>query len=341
MKRKDQIQVNQLSEGTKTSMKVRIISSIIAICIAVPAVLLGDWFFVGLIFILTLVGAREIINCAKPKHSRWLTVIAAIIILLLTFWPILRFLVSPDKVTDWTLYGSFETIYLSIFVLALGFLSLFWMVICDSQFSVKDACFVFTIGLVLALGFQSLLVVRFAPIYEHFYLLEGNVDTSYFSVFKNLSSSSLAFYIAVATFMTDAGAYFVGVFFGKHKMNPRISPKKTWEGFFGGIIISTVVSFLFAIILALTGNPILQIFDINHWYLILILSLIIPVFSTLGDLVFSSLKRHYDIKDFGKLIPGHGGVLDRVDSLLFAGIVSAIFISFVLAIYYGKGIPLL
>lgn len=340
MAKKDPIQVNELSESTKCSMKVRIISSIIAICIVVPAILLGDWFVVALIFILTVFGSREIIKCAKPKHSRWLTGINAILVLLLTFWPILRFLVRSEGFSNWTLYGSFETIYLSIFVLAVAFMSLFWMVICDSQFSVRDACFVFTIGIVLALGCQSLTFLRFAPVYEHHVLL--NIpDTSYFSWFKNFQSSTLVIYIAVATFVTDAGAYFVGVFFGKHKINPRISPKKTWEGFFGGIVISMIVSFLFAFILALTGNPVLQIFDVEHWYLILILSAIIPIFSTLGDFVFSSLKRHYDIKDFGKLIPGHGGVLDRVDSLLFAGIVSAIYINFILAIFYGQSFPLL
>ena len=340
MARKDPLQINELSESTKYSMKVRIISSIVAICIVVPAILLGDWFFVGLILFVTLIGSREIINCAKPKHSRWLTGINGVLVLLLTFWPILRHFLSTDGFTDWKLYGSFETIYLSIFILAIAFMSLFWMVICDSNFSVRDACFVFTIGIVLALGFQSLTFLRLAPIYEH-HVLNKVADDSYFSLFKNLSSSTLVIYVAIATFVTDAGAYFVGVFFGKHKINPRISPKKTWEGFFGGIFISMVVSFLFAFILALTGNPILKIFSVENWYLILILSAIIPIFSTLGDLVFSSLKRHYEIKDFGRLIPGHGGVLDRVDSLLFSGIVSAIYISFILAIYYGQTLPLL
>jgi phosphatidate cytidylyltransferase len=192
----------------------------------------------------------------------------------------------------------------------------------------------------LALGFQSLLYVRYAPIYES-YVLCKNDPGEYFNLFNNFESCSFAVYIGIATFVTDAGAYFVGVFFGKHKMNPRISPKKTWEGFFGGIAISCVVSFAFAFILALCGAPVLQIFSVDRWYLILILSAIIPLFSTLGDLVFSSLKRHYEIKDFGRLIPGHGGVLDRVDSLLFAAIVSAIFVSFVMSIIYKTDFVLL
>ena len=189
-RKKEIIQVNELSDKTKYSMKVRIISSIIAIGIVIPAVLFGDWLFVALILFVTVIGAREIINCAKPKHSRWLTFITAILVVLLAFWPILRKVVNPETYVEginqgWTLYGSFETIYLSILVLAISFISLFWMVICDSQFSVRDACFVFTIGVVLALGFQSLIFLRFAPIYEHHVLLK-NDDTSYLSLFKNL-----------------------------------------------------------------------------------------------------------------------------------------------------------
>ena len=136
--------------------------------------------------------------------------------------------------------------------------------------------------------------------------------------------------------MTDTGAFFIGILFGKNKINPRISPKKTWEGFFGGVVISCISSFLFAFILALCGHPVLKCFDLNHWYLILILSLIIPIFATLGDFTFSSLKRVYDIKDFGNLLPGHGGILDRIDSLLFTATAAAIVISVILYCVYPE-----
>ena len=137
--------------------------------------------------------------------------------------------------------------------------------------------------------------------------------------------------------MTDIGAYFVGILFGKHKMNERISPKKTWEGFWGGIVFSVVISLSFAFILAATNNPLLTFLDMNHWYFIVILSLGMPFFAVLGDFVFSSLKRHYEIKDFGKIIPGHGGILDRCDSLIFVAIFVAVFICMV----SGKEMPLL
>lgn len=105
----------------------------------------------------------------------------------------------------------------------------------------------------------------------------------------------------------DIGAFFVGKKFGKHKLFERISPKKTWEGFFGGLglamIVATVISFYFVSI---------SLFD---W---LALSIIISIFGTLGDLVESQFKRGLGVKDSGKILPGHGGILDRFDSLMLS-----------------------
>mgnify|MGYP004596254467 FL=1 len=112
-------------------------------------------------------------------------------------------------------------------------------------------------------------------------------------------------------------------------MNERISPKKTWEGFVGGVVTSTVLSFLFAFLLAYYKHPILKdIFDYEHWYNILIVSLIMPLTANLGDFIFYSIKRNYQVKDFGTLLKGHGGVLDRIDSLLVTSLVVTIIIIF-------------
>lgn len=105
----------------------------------------------------------------------------------------------------------------------------------------------------------------------------------------------------------DVGAFFTGRKFGKHKLFERISPKKTWEGFFGGlalaIIVAVVISFYFTSIARV------------HW---ISLSLIITVFGTLGDLVESHFKRGLGVKDSGNILPGHGGILDRFDSLMLS-----------------------
>lgn len=112
--------------------------------------------------------------------------------------------------------------------------------------------------------------------------------------------------IVFATYGSDTGAWFIGRKYGKHKMNPRVSPKKSWEGFVGGIVFGFVLSLLvsFAYVSSLS-------FGLNF-----LLCLLCPAAAELGDLSFSVIKRHNHVKDFSNLLPGHGGVLDRVDSLM-------------------------
>ncbi|WP_227395511.1 phosphatidate cytidylyltransferase [Jeotgalibacillus aurantiacus] len=106
---------------------------------------------------------------------------------------------------------------------------------------------------------------------------------------------------------TDSGAYFIGKSMGKKKLWPDISPNKTVEGFVGGIVSAVVVILIFSLVAPL-GTPI--------WYLLLA-TVILSAFGQIGDLVESALKRHYGVKDSGNILPGHGGLLDRFDSLLF------------------------
>ncbi len=115
-------------------------------------------------------------------------------------------------------------------------------------------------------------------------------------------------YILIATYMTDTGAYFAGRYFGKHKLNERISPKKTIEGSIGGYLLGAITSFVFG---ATFVYPMLSVWFIG------ILSLLMPIFGQIGDLAFSAIKRHFNVKDYGSIFPGHGGVLDRIDSLIF------------------------
>ncbi len=112
--------------------------------------------------------------------------------------------------------------------------------------------------------------------------------------------------LCFATYGSDTGAYFAGRFFGKHKMNERISPKKTWEGFFGGWAGGFVLSFAMSFLYGASLDPMVN----------LSICLLAPVFAELGDLCFSAYKREHHLKDFSNILPGHGGILDRVDSLL-------------------------
>ncbi|HEY6542479.1 MAG TPA: CDP-archaeol synthase, partial [Ktedonobacteraceae bacterium] len=116
----------------------------------------------------------------------------------------------------------------------------------------------------------------------------------------------------------DTGAFFAGHFFGRHKLAPNISPGKTWEGVVGGLIFSVAAALLF------TVRPLGV-----SWYLAILLGLLIGIAATLGDLAESLIKRQTHVKDSGQFIPGHGGILDRIDSLLFAVIVVYFFAQFI------------
>lgn len=114
----------------------------------------------------------------------------------------------------------------------------------------------------------------------------------------------LAFF--VIQWANDTGAYLVGRAIGKHKLFERISPNKTWEGAFGGAVFALLAGFLFAFF---TNS------HIGHW---LVIAALITVFGTLGDLTESQIKRSVGVKDSGNILPGHGGILDRFDGVLFS-----------------------
>lgn len=112
--------------------------------------------------------------------------------------------------------------------------------------------------------------------------------------------------------INDTGAYLVGCSIGRHKMFPTLSPKKSWEGFLGGVLFNIGAAFIYFYCFRLDYYPILS--NVQGWIFI---GICISAMATLGDLFESMLKRSLGIKDFGNIIPGHGGVLDRIDSLLF------------------------
>ena len=121
----------------------------------------------------------------------------------------------------------------------------------------------------------------------------------------------ISFFVMV--WINDTGAYLVGVNFGKHRLFERISPKKSWEGFWGGLALTVIVAYLLHLWI--------QQGSLSLW---LISGFMVSIFATLGDLVESMLKRSVNIKDSGKLLPGHGGLLDRFDGALFAAPVMSV-----------------
>lgn len=164
----------------------------------------------------------------------------------------------------------------------------------DDGMNFLRLCYYFTAGVLIAMGLHVLYQLRLTYGFSYILLL------------------------ALATFGTDTGAYFSGMMFGKHKLNPRLSPKKTIEGSIGGMLLGTVLSVAYGAYIHI---------EIPFIYLIGI-CFILTITSQIGDLTFSSIKRVFEVKDYSQLLPGHGGVLDRFDSILFNAMVFGILLRF-------------
>lgn len=126
---------------------------------------------------------------------------------------------------------------------------------------------------------------------------------------KSASGSAVVLLLLVIIWGADSGAYFAGRRFGKRKLAPRVSPGKSWEGVAGALLTVLVIAWL--------GGSILEIATDSMWKFVL-LALVVTMISILGDLTESMFKRQANVKDSGKLLPGHGGVLDRIDSITAA-----------------------
>lgn len=161
-------------------------------------------------------------------------------------------------------------------------LLLVYSVVVKNRFTFDDVAYVVVSTMYVGIGFYYLIATR---------------------------EAGLAFVIfaLLIVWVTDSGAYFTGRRFGRRKLWPDISPNKTIEGFIGGIILAVI------------GAVIMQViapFD-TTWLHIIVVVVVSSIFGQMGDLVESAIKRHYDVKDSGNILPGHGGILDRFDSLLF------------------------
>ncbi|MFC6995197.1 phosphatidate cytidylyltransferase [Streptococcus loxodontisalivarius] len=175
--------------------------------------------------------------------------------------------------------GSFTSFGLLTFLLLAG------TVIASESYSIEDAAYPVLSSLYVGFGFQNLVNAR----------IDG------------LDKVFLALFIVWAT---DTGAYLIGRQFGRRKLLPRVSPNKTVEGSLGGILCALIVSLIFMLFDSSVYAP-------HNFLVMLILVVFFSIFAQFGDLVESSIKRHFGVKDSGKLIPGHGGILDRFDSLIF------------------------
>ena len=185
-----------------------------------------------------------------------------------------------------------NTLTVGLGTMSLLLFILLLVVIIRKEFTVNDAGYYLLTIFYVGSTFHSMLFIRFLGL-------------------------PLFFFMILVVAITDSGAYFIGRKFGKRKLAPRISPNKTLEGSVGGTLSGVIVGVLFGVLTGVSTNVVTLI----------MMSLVVAVVAQFGDLVASSMKREYGIKDFGKLFPGHGGVLDRLDSHLYASLALYILIN--------------
>ncbi|UOQ47843.1 phosphatidate cytidylyltransferase [Gracilibacillus caseinilyticus] len=248
-------------------MKTRIITAIVAILLFFPIIFLSGLTFKIVMYIITTIGFLELLHMRNMTRFPIPTFLGVAFL-----WALL--------VYDEFLYFSSGLELLMFFVLIL----LGYTVLVKNKFTFEDAGFLILASIYVGLGFYYVIETR-------------EVDNGLVYIF----------YVILVILSTDSGAYFFGRAFGKHKLWPKISPKKTVEGALGGILLACVVAVVFDYFFLVPGSLIELI----------IVTILSSIFAQIGDLVESAIKRHYDVKDSGKLLPGHGGILDRFDSWLF------------------------
>ena len=213
----------------------------------------------------------------------------------------------------------------------LGFIMSLSIYISSYLFHLNEKMSYLTLNLVLALTFLIFAVEIFRSKEISFV----NIGTTILGVIYVALPLSLLTFLAfdknnqynyhltlslfILVWLSDVGGYLAGIKFGKHKLLEHISPKKTWEGIAGGLVLCILGSYILS-----------QFFPIMNIYTWLVLGLVVYVSSVIGDLIESMLKRSANIKDSGNILPGHGGILDRFDSVLFVIPIVYIFKFFIL-----------
>ncbi|MCM3665596.1 phosphatidate cytidylyltransferase [Mesobacillus subterraneus] len=251
-------------------MKQRIITAVAAAAVFLPIVIFGGLPFIAMVYLIASVALYEALNMRKLKLLSVPGIIS--LVLLWVFMIPEQYLGILDSIN----YTKMELFLLGVL------LFLTYTVITKNRFTFEDVAFSILSTLYVGLGF-------------------------YFFIETREASLPYVFYSLFMIWATDSGAYFIGRAIGKRKLWPEISPNKTTEGFFGGVVSALAVAILFSIFADMEVSVVV----------LLAATAFLSVFGQVGDLVESAMKRHYNVKDSGKILPGHGGMLDRFDSLLF------------------------
>ncbi len=263
-------------------MKKRIITGALIAIVVFPLIIIGKIpFLVGV----SLVSAYAMYEASKVRKVNFLVTLVLIGVTL--------FLVLFDY-NNFLNYPFYALFPLLIFLYVVS--------ISKEDFLLSDANYLLTMTFIISLFARGLIYLR-------------NVN----------DNANLLLYLTLTTMSVDTFAYFIGSKFGKRKLNERVSPKKSIEGSIGGIvgglIVGLTMAFFFPIFkeqdlnMFLGSIGVTSTFTYPNFWLVFALTLMLTILGQIGDLMFSLIKRTYNVKDFSHLLPGHGGLLDRVDSI--------------------------
>lgn len=270
-------------------MKVRILSAIVMAMIGVPVLFFSHTVIYPIVAgLLSLCSTWEMLRVLGISKKYTIAIPSYIVAFGLPLFAYKDYFYSlySDALT---LPHHLAYIVIMLFVLIIYLLCMiFAAVFTEGIVSTKDIGVVFMAVTYIVSSFTAVTLIR--------YMAYGEI---------------LFLFVFLCAWASDASAYFVGTFLGKHKLIPKISPKKTVEGAVGAVICTTLACILFGVIVELLRT------DVAANYVILgALGAVLSVISQIGDLWASLIKREYGVKDYSNIIPGHGGVFDRFDSVL-------------------------
>lgn len=267
-------------------MSKRILSGAVVMALAVAALLLGGTLLAGVLLILSCTAYRELCKAVKVHGGAGMDILETIGYLGIIAYYVLIWQehedlrwISPERTQLFLLL-----LFVGIFLLMMAVYVLSFPRYRSEQVMSAFFC------------------ILYAPFMLSFIYLTECMENGCYIVWM----------ILISSWVCDTCAYFTGMLLGRHKLAPVLSPKKTIEGAIGGVAGSAVVGALFALLLAERVMPQQHIIG-----LFAVLGGVGAVISQIGDLAASAIKRNHDIKDYGSCIPGHGGIMDRFDSVIF------------------------
>ena len=256
---------------------LRLLTGSVYVALVVGGIFFGSYTFLGLFAVVTVLCLKEFYGLVHAKKGAqvhaWYHCLGGLLLFLSTY-------LYVSNIAPCSVFFLYLIYVVSVFILELY----------EKQPDpLTHSAYIFLGQIYIALPLSLLNVIAFSP------------------VGKAIYHPLLVLALFVFIWVNDSGAYVTGMLIGKHPLFKRISPKKTWEGFAGGLLFTVAASFAFAFFD--------DLIPLHHW---IGLAVAVVIFGTWGDLFESLMKRTLEIKDSGKTLPGHGGFLDRFDSLLLA-----------------------